>query len=164
MSPQLSCGDTCQIWMRFKECKRYFCDISILLTEKLTNRDLVSPTPEEHNTRNCKLTTAGRYYTLRSRQDGRHFPDDILDEFSWMKMYNFPLRFHWSLFLMVQLTIFQHWFRYWLDAYQATSHCLNQWWLFKWRIYASPSLSELTLGFLCRAMKKTWGHAPVHRL
>ena len=31
--------------------------------------------------------------------------------FSWMKMLEFLLRFHWSLFLRVQLTIFQHWFR-----------------------------------------------------
>ena len=31
--------------------------------------------------------------------------------FSWMKMYQFRLRFHWSLFPRVQLTIFQHWFR-----------------------------------------------------
>ena len=30
--------------------------------------------------------------------------------FSWMKMYEFRLRFHWSLLLRVQLTIFQHWF------------------------------------------------------
>ena len=31
--------------------------------------------------------------------------------FSWMKMYEFRLRFHWSLFLSFELTIFQHWFR-----------------------------------------------------
>ena len=31
--------------------------------------------------------------------------------FSWMKMLEFRLRFHWSLFLRVQLTIYQHWFR-----------------------------------------------------
>ena len=31
--------------------------------------------------------------------------------FSWMKVLEFRLRFHWSLFLGVQLTIFQHWFR-----------------------------------------------------
>ena len=31
--------------------------------------------------------------------------------FSWMKIYEFWLIFHWSLFLRVQLTIFQHWFR-----------------------------------------------------
>ena len=31
--------------------------------------------------------------------------------FSWMKMFEFRLKFHWSLFLRFQLTIFQHWFR-----------------------------------------------------
>ena len=31
--------------------------------------------------------------------------------FSWMKMFKSRLRFHWSLFPRVQLTIFQHWFR-----------------------------------------------------
>ena len=30
--------------------------------------------------------------------------------FSWMKMLEFQLKVHWSLFLRVQLTIFQHWF------------------------------------------------------
>ena len=37
----------------------------------------------------------------------------------------------------------QHWFRWWLGAEQATSHCLNQWWLFYWHIYAPLSLNEL---------------------
>ena len=31
--------------------------------------------------------------------------------FSWTKKVEFCLKFHWSLFLRVQLTIFQHWFR-----------------------------------------------------
>ena len=31
--------------------------------------------------------------------------------FSLLKMYEFRLRFYWSVFLMVKLTIFQHWFR-----------------------------------------------------
>ena len=31
--------------------------------------------------------------------------------FSSMKMYEFRLKFHWSLFPSVQLSIFQHWFR-----------------------------------------------------
>ena len=30
--------------------------------------------------------------------------------FSWMKMLEFPFKFHWSLFLRVQLTISEHWF------------------------------------------------------
>ena len=63
--------------------------------------------------------------------------------FSWMKMFEFRLKFQWSLFLMVRLTIFQHWFRQWLGAVQATSHYLNQWWLVYRRIYASPGLNEL---------------------
>ena len=63
--------------------------------------------------------------------------------FSWMKMFEFQLKFHWSLFLRFQLTIFQHWFRKWLGADQATSHYLNQWWLVYWCIYASLGLNEL---------------------
>ena len=31
--------------------------------------------------------------------------------FSWMKMNEFRLGFHWSLFLRFELTIFHHWFR-----------------------------------------------------
>ena len=31
--------------------------------------------------------------------------------FSWMKTFEFRLKFHWSLFPRVQLTIFQHWLR-----------------------------------------------------
>ena len=31
--------------------------------------------------------------------------------FSWMKIFEFRFKFHWSLFLGFQLTIFQHWFK-----------------------------------------------------
>ena len=63
--------------------------------------------------------------------------------FPWMKMFEFRLKFHRSLFLRVQLTTVQHWFRYWLGAVQARSHYLNQWWLDYRRIYASLGLNEL---------------------
>ena len=50
--------------------------------------------------------------TLRPRQNGSHFADDIFSNaFSWIKMLQLGLKFHWSLFPRVQLTIFQHWFR-----------------------------------------------------
>ena len=65
--------------------------------------------------------------------------------FSSMKMFEFWLKFHCSLFLRVKLTIFQHWFRKWLGAEQATSHYLNQWWLDQRRIYESLGLSELII-------------------
>ena len=35
----------------------------------------------------------------------------FLDAFSWMKSFIFWLKFHWSLFLRVQLTITQRWLR-----------------------------------------------------
>ena len=63
--------------------------------------------------------------------------------FSGIKMLEFWLKFHWNLFIRVKLTIFQHWFRWWLGADQATSHYLNQWWLVYRRIYASLGLNEL---------------------
>ena len=39
------------------------------------------------------------------------FQTTFSNAFSWMKIYEFQLRFHWGLFLSVQLTMFQHWFR-----------------------------------------------------
>ena len=82
--------------------------------------------------------------TLRPRQMVAISQTTLSIAFSWMKMLEFRLRFHWNLFPSFQLTIFQHWFRYWLGAVQVTSHYLNQWWLVYWRIYASLGLNELT--------------------
>ena len=61
-----------------------------------------------------------------------------------MKIYELRLKFYWSMFLRVQLTIFPHWFRQWLGNDQATSHYLKQWWLVYWRTFASLGLNELT--------------------
>ena len=49
--------------------------------------------------------------TLRPRQDGRHFADDIFKCIFLMKTFDFRLKFYWSLFLRAYLTIFQDWFR-----------------------------------------------------
>ena len=51
--------------------------------------------------------------TLRPRQNGRHFAEDIfkcifLNENVWIVL---NWRYHWSLFLRFKSTIFQHWFR-----------------------------------------------------
>ena len=80
--------------------------------------------------------------TLRPRQNGRRF------QMTFFKCIflneKFQIKFHWSLFLRVQLTIFQHWFRQWPGADQATSHCLNQCWLVYRCIYSSLRLNELS--------------------
>ena len=67
---------------------------------------------------------------LRPRQNGRHFTDDTFKRiFLYENVKISRLKFQWCLFLRVQLVIFQHWFRKWLGASQATSHDRNQWWL-----------------------------------
>ena len=87
--------------------------------------------------------------TLRPRQNRHPFPGDIFRLIFLNANVSFLLRFHWSLFLRFQciyeLTISQHWFRYWFGPSQATSHCLNQCWLVYERIgYTSFRLNELT--------------------
>ena len=52
----------------------------------------------------------------------------VSNPFSCMKHFLFWFKFHRSLFLGVQLTINQHWFRQWLGAKLATSNYLNQCW------------------------------------
>ena len=52
--------------------------------------------------------------TLWPKQNGHHFPHDMV---KWIFMNEnacvFRLKYHWGLFAWVQLTIFQHWLRWW---------------------------------------------------
>ena len=48
---------------------------------------------------------------VRPWQDGRHFADNIFKRIFLMKSILFWFIFQWILFLMVQLTRRQHWFR-----------------------------------------------------
>ena len=57
------------------------------------------------------------------------FPKTFAKAFSWIKILTCWWKCHWNIFPMFQLKILQHWFRKWLSASQATSHCSNQWWL-----------------------------------
>ena len=78
-------------------------------------------------------------------------------------MNKFRLGVHWKLFTRVQLTIFQHWFRQWLAAGQATIHYLNQWWLVYWRKCASFGLHELAMSDLHFAFIICWSGVHVSR-
>ena len=66
--------------------------------------------------------------TLRLKQNGGHFAKTVSNSFSWMKMFEFWLKFYLSLCLSVQMTTKHYWFRYRLGAEQVPSHYLNQWW------------------------------------
>ena len=58
------------------------------------------------------MTLKGRYLTHWGRDKMAAISQTTRSNaFCWMKMLEFRLIFHWSLFLRFQLTIFQHWFR-----------------------------------------------------
>ena len=48
--------------------------------------------------------------TLRPRKVAISFQRTFSNAFSWKKIYKFGLKFHWSFFLRVQLTMFHHWY------------------------------------------------------
>ena len=92
------------------------CDWSSMLRLKLGGNDLQTLLNEQGDRPFFKPLTGlqVRRYTLT------HWGRDKIDAisqttfsnaFSWMKMFQFRLKFQWSLFPRVQLTIFQHWFR-----------------------------------------------------
>ena len=54
---------------------------------------------------------SGPLNSLRPRQMDAISQTTFSNAFSWMTLFEFRLKFHWSLFPGVQLTIFQHWFR-----------------------------------------------------
>ena len=67
--------------------------------------------------------------TLRPRQIGHYFCKRHLQICIFLnENFDFQMKFHWSLFLGVLLTICQQWFRWWLCVDQTTSHYLNHWW------------------------------------
>ena len=101
------------------------------------------------------------FNTLRPRQDGRHFPDDIfrcifLNENTWIAI-NISLNFVTkgpldNIPSLVQI--------------MACGHYLNQWWLVYRRIYASLGLNELKwlvceLRYVCLTMSLHWLREPL---
>ena len=44
-------------------------------------------------------------------QNGRHLADDFSYAFLWIEIFVFWIKFHWSLFLWIPLTVTHHWFR-----------------------------------------------------
>ena len=45
VSPKLSCGDTCQIWMWFEESNMYFCEIKNFAYGEINERSFSNPHP-----------------------------------------------------------------------------------------------------------------------
>ena len=61
----------------------------------------------------------------------------FLNAFSWIKMHKFRLGLYRNLIIRFELTIFQHWFRWWFGTDQATGHYLDQWLFVYGRIWVA---------------------------
>ena len=124
----------------------------IVISRGCSNHILFSGTPSQDiwvQTESVDVRIySGRKGPSLSTYWGRDKMADIFqttcsNAFSWMKMFEIGLKFLWSLFLRVKLTIFQHRIGKWLGAVRVTRHYLNQWWLVYRRICASIAPNEL---------------------
>ena len=61
-------------------------------------------------------------------QNGRHFVGDVFECISFNGKICIWFKYHWIVFLMVQLTIHQCCFRWWHGVEQAKRHYQNQLW------------------------------------
>ena len=59
VSPQLSCGDTCQIWMGFRESNGYFCKIENFASGQISERSLSNPHPKHITKRETCAKSCG---------------------------------------------------------------------------------------------------------
>ena len=75
--------------------------------------------------------------TLRSRQNGRHFPDDIFKYISLNEIVWISIKISLKFVPKGPINYIPKLVQTMVGAGQATSHCLNQWWLVYWRIHAS---------------------------
>ena len=108
--------------------------------------------PEGNSTKGINISIVKCVWKLLPHSSGwTHWgPDKIAsilqttfsNAFSLMKIYKSLLVFHWSLFLRVQLRLFQPWFRKWLGASQAIIWTNAD--PIHWRIYAALGGDELT--------------------
>ena len=125
--------------------------ISILLSDlvKISKHFQVSRCKPLFTTTTTPLTQWGRDKLTGMFQT-------FSNAFSWIEMNKFRLKFRWSWFLRVQSTTSQQWFRKRVGANQTTSHYLNQWWLFSWRICVSRGFNELALVLCVSFLIQDW--------
>ena len=61
VSPQLSCGGTCQIYMWFKESKRYYCQIEHFASGETNERSFSNPLPRTINHQLAMVSKPSEY-------------------------------------------------------------------------------------------------------
>ena len=114
VSPQLSCGGTCQIYTWFKEFERYFCQIENFACREINERSFSNPhgmEPKcwEHHSKSGNRTVICLTHWGRDKGD-KTLQTTFSNAFSLMKIVVFWQTFDLNLIPRVQLATFQHWF------------------------------------------------------
>ena len=151
VSPQLSCGDTCQIWTWLKEFNEYFCKIKIVLTEKLANGALVTPTQDLHHICACRWPCTYRgarpsvnkvLTTISGKLSSNILWTSIMFVFSFDNIFlngwRNPIKCHGTSTVNSWIPDVQIWrHKNWSPLVQLTACCppapnlnLTKWWLF----------------------------------
>ena len=82
VSPQLSCGDTCQIWMGFNKSNSNFCKIENFAYREINERSFSNPTPGSlsQSSHNLEIER-GRYVRPRLKPEQcRCFVCNVMDD------------------------------------------------------------------------------------
>ena len=80
--------------------------------------------PYKLNTLDLNNTETVTYHTLRPSQNGRHFADAIFECIFMNENVWISLKISLKFVLKVELTIFQHWFRWWLGDKPLSAHVM----------------------------------------
>ena len=102
-----------------------------------------------------RMNCVNLFNTLRPRQNGHHFADDTFKRIFLDENVRVSLKFVLkgpidNIPALVQIMAWRR---------SGTSHYLNQWWLIRWRIYASLGLNELKAGMWVPMMTLWHEHA-----
>ena len=115
-------------WKVFNiQIKKWICSYMLKVVETYTHKWMmeVHTTSSHSIMMSCLLSCCAMFQPMRTGKTYiyvslTHWGQDKMDAISqttfwsalsWIKMFESRLKFHWSLILRVQVTIFQHWFR-----------------------------------------------------
>ena len=91
VSPQLSCGDTCQIWMWFMESNSYFCKIENFAYGEISERSFSNPHPSAGKVTLKSLGNIGQHMAALKRNMMTSSNDDLFSALLVLCMGNSPV-------------------------------------------------------------------------
>ena len=120
-TPSVPAVLTTQLFNVYKNayCEQYW-KIKYYFEKKMASSFRINTQNQTQRDDLCGPPANTEYHTLAIMMPLTRWGRDKMDAisqttfwsaFSWRKMFEFRLEFHWNLFLRVQLTIFQQWFR-----------------------------------------------------